>query len=185
MAISRLLELGTAWLDSEGQAVMADINIHMDYQGFIDRIDVYADGVLIAYLEQDRDYDKETMGWWAQSWYGPMCNPARTLNTVRIRLDGCTMAEWEAGLKDWAAGLTEIEWEATLKTLYTEQIEGAVRSVAWTIGRDMEEVEELEPMSQAAANALATLTRAKQRLDDVVAAIGVPHPMPATGWTPE
>lgn len=164
---------------------MADVTIHMDYSGWISRIDVYANAVLIAYLDQDRDDDDETRGWRAENWYGPMRNPALTLSAVRERLNGCTMAEWEAALQEWAASLTDAEWEATVKTLHTEQIERAIRTVASDIGRYMEHIGALKPMNAAASDALVTLAQVQQRLHEETRAIGVPYPLPATGWTLE
>ena len=156
---------------------MADVTLRFDFNGYAGAsIDVYANDVRVLYLVQDVDDEYETAGWRPFILRGLRANPALELGAVINGLHGCTRAVWEDGLQEWAAGLTDAEWEATLEAIHTEDVLSAIDSVEWTIGSDMEGISELEPRSAAAAAALNALAQAKQHLTDVAASIVATFP---------
>lgn len=155
---------------------MADVTVYLHLHGYGElSIDVYANDAHIGYLRQWTDSEYETEGWYAVDWYGPMTNPALSLGAVSSSLDGCTRGVWQEGLDEWAASLTDAEWEATQKALYTRKTAQSIRSLASTIERRLEGVSELEPRSDAASTALSTMVGAVQRLGDAASTVVVPE----------
>ena len=111
-----------------------------------------------------------------------MSDPALSLGRIAARMDGSSGKLWRAALSEWADGLTDEEWEATVSSVHTERINIALHRAIDDAQRALTEAGEWGPVDADASAALTVLAEVRQQLDDAAIAIGRPFPQDSL-WT--